>query len=102
LYEFEIDSNEARLTSFIPVGSGCTGVLTCIKNSGMYLGDELEGLLIEHIQGGPYRGDLHVLMIDNDMGRDDVYFKHYSAAALSASRKPALASAHARPQPLGR
>ena len=48
---------------------GCTGVLTCAKNGGMYLGDEIEGLLIEPIRSGPYRGDLHVLMIDNDVDR---------------------------------
>lgn len=82
VYEFQIDANAARLSSFVAVPHGCTGVLTCTKGNGMYLGDEIEGLLIEHIASGPYRGDLHVLMIDNDLRRDDVYFKHYSAAVF--------------------
>jgi hypothetical protein len=82
VYEFEVGLQAARLTSFVPVRHGCTGVLTCAKNGGMYLGDEIEGLLIEPIRSGPYRGDLHVLMIDNDVDRDDVYFKHYSSAVL--------------------
>jgi hypothetical protein len=88
VYEFEIDSSAARLTSFVPVPHGCTGVFTCTRNR-MYLGDEIEGLLIERITSGPYRGDLHVLMIDNDLDRDDVYFKHYSAAVF-----PRLAGRH--------
>jgi hypothetical protein len=100
VYEFDVGSQAARLTSFMPVKHGCTGVLTCIRDRGLYLGDEIEGLLIEPIHSGPYRGDLHVLMIDNDLGRDDVYFKHYSV--LSASRGPALVSAHARLQPLSK
>lgn len=82
VYEFQIDSNAARLSSFLRVPHGCTGMLTCTKGNGMYLGDEIEGLLIERITGGPYRGDLHVLMIDNDLGQDDVYFEHFSATVL--------------------
>ena len=36
--------------------------------------------VIEPIASGPYRGDVHVLMIDNEIGDDDVYFRHHAAA----------------------
>jgi hypothetical protein len=77
VYGFEIGPHAAQLVGFLPVRHRCTGEVTCVKNAKLYLGDELEGLLIEPIASGPYRGDLHVLMIDNDVGDDDVSFRHY-------------------------
>jgi hypothetical protein len=79
VYGFAVGPRAARLSMFVPVRHGCAGALTCNKSGGVYLGDELEGLLIERIAEGPYKGDLHVLMIDNDVGKDDVYFRHYTA-----------------------
>ena len=78
VYGFEVGPNAARLELFVPVRHRCTGEFTCAKNGNLYLGDELEGLLIEQIASGRYKGDLHVLMVDNDIGDDDVYFRHLS------------------------
>jgi hypothetical protein len=79
VYGFEVGPRAARLMVFMRVRHGCRGRFTCEKGGRMYLGDELEGLLIERITAGPYRGDVHVLMIDNDLGADDVYFRHHGA-----------------------
>lgn len=44
-------------------------------------GEEPEGLTIWDLDNGRapgIRGQLHVMLLDNDLGEDDVYIKHYS------------------------
>jgi hypothetical protein len=76
VYAFDVGPSAARLDRFVLIRHGCTGEFTCAKNSPLYLGDELEGLLIEPIASGRYTGDIHVLMIDNGVFEDRVHFRH--------------------------
>lgn len=49
------------------------------------LGDELQGITIMDLagKGSPYLGQIHMLMIDIDLGKDDVYFKHFGISDIS-------------------
>lgn len=57
-----------------------------------YRSDELEDLDASPVDAGPTQGDLHVLLLSNELGEDDVTVIHYRLSAEGGSRGAPLSA----------
>jgi hypothetical protein len=67
LYAFDADEGKLKFQQFVNFSPGFPYY------------EEIEGLDVWHFPpGGQVRGSVHLLLLDNDVGPDDIYFKHFT------------------------
>jgi len=70
-----VDDKDSVIHGFDLVGGRRRALFRLYRDSSAH---EFEGLtLLNHSFGPGQRHQLHVVMLDNNVGTDDVYFKHY-------------------------
>lgn len=77
IYTFTVASPHARLITRLPIDYETHGYECGL----VWHGDrehELEDILIEPISSGAYRGDIHLLKLNNNCSTDYITMRHYS------------------------